>query len=168
MKYEKWFVEISNLASNTICWLESIPMSSKSAIIFDIDDTLVDRSGNRIDPIYSVYQKALQLNLVVVLITSRQANPESIEYTLNQLNRLGIVGHSDLYMMQPHVSDPYMFKTISRKDVWSKGYVVIASIGDMPWDVGEYGGYSIRLPPCPKFDHNNLKTRMSEVINNIS
>jgi hypothetical protein len=46
-----------------------------------------------------------------------------------------------------HIEDIKEFKKMARKGILDKGYTPLMSIGDMYWDVGEYGGIGIIVLP---------------------
>lgn len=144
--YEQWYRIMTNISSDIEVWLSNATLPDNAAIVFDIDSTLIDDYGNIIEPIYKIYNLAVDKGVDVVLITNREANPGAIDFTKNQLKKLGMTRHTFLYMRHPFKNDPYSYKKNARKNVWERGLNVVMSIGDMPWDVGEYGGHSVILP----------------------
>lgn len=121
-------------------------ITGNTVIIFDIDDTLIDSyTGQLLWPVYNFYNYVKHLGIIPVLITARSASHESINYTLNQLKYLGIDGYQKIYFRPEEKMDLYSFKANSRKSLFDSGFQVLMSIGDMPWDIGLYGGYGILL-----------------------
>jgi predicted secreted acid phosphatase len=125
---------------------ENNKISGNTVIIFDIDDTLIDSyTGQILWPVYNFYNYIKHLGIIPILITARSACLESINYTLNQLKYLGINGYQKIYFRPEDKIDLYSFKANSRKSLLDTGFQILMSIGDMPWDIGEYGGYGILL-----------------------
>ena len=60
----------------------------ESWVMFDIDDTLIDRDGFIISRPYDLLQDFIERNYHVVIITARSS--DSREYTENQLEEYGI------------------------------------------------------------------------------
>ena len=113
-------------------------------IVFDIDNTLINNDGHLITPIFQVYLYALRRGFMTAIITARTST--GISYTINQLEMMGISGYSQLYMRESSTINIKNMKLESRKSLHDKGYTVIMSIGDMIWDVGEYGGIPVLVP----------------------
>jgi len=94
--------------------LDKIPFSPNQAIVFDIDDTLIDSTTHQLIPkVFELYQYCRNKGYNIYIITARPRVPYGVQLTLQQLHSLGIGG----------------FKNIS--------------IGDKSWDIGRYGGYGI-------------------------
>ena len=81
----------------------------------------------------------------VVIVTARPDIPGNTEYTLSQLQEHDIPLPHGLYLC-PRGEDPEEFKTRAREDVHHQGWRTILSIGDMKWDVGDFGGVGILVP----------------------
>lgn len=136
------------VADDIISILNNTIFPSNSVIVYDIDDTLISYSGMPIEPIINTYRVALDRGLIPVIITSRGGRPDVIKYTIEQLHNAGIYGYKYLYLrpIPDYEFDPWRFKRLCRKDLHDHGYYVAMSIGDQPWDVGQYGGMGIVLP----------------------
>lgn len=118
-------------------------------VIYDIDGTLIDHSGQPRQHIIHTYHHALRRGLTPVIITARRGTRENIFLTKKQLAQFGIGGYSGIYFMPPEI-DPYpqnqaRYKFYARKNIHDKGHKIIASIGDMPWDYGHYGGVGFKV-----------------------
>ena len=54
-----------------------------------------------------------------------------------------------MYFLPPESSsraqDQADYKLTARKNLHEMGYTVVMSVGDMPWDIGAYGGVGIKL-----------------------
>ena len=126
--------------------LQNIPPTEKSVIIYDIDDTLISSSTNLpITPITDTYHYALQRGFKVVLITARAGFLENILRTQEQLNSLSLTNYHFIYFRPPDKQDVEDFKLKAREHVFQQGFIAEMSIGDMPWDIGQYGGIGIHL-----------------------
>jgi predicted secreted acid phosphatase len=126
--------------------LTQLPVNNKNVIIFDIDDTLLfPQTGLPIEPVVSFYDTIKQLGIIPVIITARIATSENIEHTQNELKKINITGYQNIFFRPITKFDIPFYKLMSRKAVIDNGYNIIMSVGDMYWDVGEYGGYPILL-----------------------
>ena len=113
--------------------------------IFDIDDTILNTNDIIIEPIYKLYNYALSNNIRTIFITAREGNKDNIKHTIKQLKRFNIKGYDLLYLRPPHMKNIEKFKLYARMNVVECGYTPLFSIGDMYWDVGEFGGESIHI-----------------------
>jgi predicted HAD superfamily phosphohydrolase YqeG len=114
------------------------------AVMFDIDDTLINYKGKPIKPIIKLLNKCIKEELIVVIITAR-LNIYTTE-TIKQLQDEGIK-YAFLYLRSQN-DDINTFKgNIKRKLAEENDIVTIMSIGDNIVDVeGESSGYFIKLP----------------------
>ena len=128
------------VAKEIIKTIDTIPIYENSVIVYDVDGTLIDFNGNPILPIINTYHYAKNAGLIPVIITARPGSLENIEWTKQQLQRNGITDYRYMYFLPQNKNDQSKFKLISRKNLHTKGYEVVMSIGDMPWDIGHYGG----------------------------
>jgi hypothetical protein len=120
--------------------LKQIDPALNSVIVYDIDDTLIhSNTGQPKTDIVEVYHESVKMNFTPVIITARPGTEKNIEITMNQLKNIGI--HSPLVYFRPENKwDVSRFKLLARKNIHERGYIVEASIGDMHWDIGAYGG----------------------------
>ena len=117
----------------------------KYCVIFDIDDTLISSKDHSIIyPIYSLYEYARFQGISTVLITARPGLLENMKFTMDEL-RNNSIEYDLLYFKPPHMTDIEKYKMFARKEVHELGYTCIFSIGDMYWDMGDYGGIPILL-----------------------
>ena len=122
----------------------SIPFDSKQAIVFDIDDTLLNVDTLTLIPnIYSFYQYCLKKGYTIFIITARAGTEQNIAATAQQLTNLGIGGYNSIYFRKEHDMNMHSFKENSRRNVYNEGYKVIMSLGDNIWDIGKYGGVGV-------------------------
>ena len=118
----------------------------KYVVILDIDDTIYDTKKNTlIEPIYDLYNYALSRNIYTVFITAREGSEQSKNFTVDQLNALGLIGYDLRYLRPPGMKDVYKYKTYARRNVVESGYIPLFSIGDQRWDSGDYGGHGIHI-----------------------
>lgn len=117
---------------------------SNGFVVYDIDGTLIDNFGNPRMHIVRTYHYALKKGLKPVIITARIGTLENIHYTEQELFKHGIKNYSEIYFMPQSKKDQAKYKYFARKNVFKKGKIV-ASIGDMPWDYGEYGGVGFQV-----------------------
>jgi hypothetical protein len=141
--FTKQFYNISEQMLNTI---NNIKISNNFVVVFDIDGTLIDTNNNPINPVIDLFNTSVNLGFIPVIITARAGTPENIKHTCKQLENHGIVNYQTIYFRPIHNENQAEFKFIARKNIHELGYIVVASIGDMPWDIGEYGGYGFKLP----------------------
>jgi hypothetical protein len=123
--------------------VDSLPLTDSSVIVFDIDDTLIDRNSIPILEVIELYKYVLRKGFKVAIITARKGIGYNIHRTINELFMHGIKDYLFLYFMRMEDEDHVMYKLNARKDIHDKNYKVVMSIGDMPWDIGEYGGVGI-------------------------
>ena len=121
--------------------LKQIPFNPKQAVIFDIDDTLIDsRTHTIIKPVYQLYKYCQNKGYNIYIITARPRIPYGVQLTLNQLYSLGITGFKNIAFRPPLEIDVPGYKLKARKAITDD---VIMSVGDKKWDIGEAGGYGI-------------------------
>jgi predicted secreted acid phosphatase len=130
------------LASEIINTLTSIKFPDNPAVIFDIDNTLIDDFMKTIEPIVMVYNYLKMIGMRLIIVTNRQGSINNMYSTEAQLLLSGITGYELLYFRSPYINDLWAPKKEARYDIFKKGYNVIASIGDKPWDFGHLGGVS--------------------------
>jgi len=108
--------------------LKQIPFNPKQAIIFDIDDTLIDsRTHTIIKPVYQLYKYCQNKGYNIYIITARPRIPYGVQLTLNQLYSLGITGFKNIAFRPPLEIDVPGYKLKARKAI---GDEVIMSVGD--------------------------------------
>ena len=121
--------------------LKTIPFSPDQAIVFDIDDTLIDSNSHKLIPaVFQLYQYCRDRGYNIYIITARPKIPLGIKMTLYQLYSLGITGFKNIAFRPLMQINQYQYKLNARKRISDN---IIMSIGDKPWDIGKYGGYGI-------------------------
>ncbi len=98
-----------------------------SAVMFDIDDTLVRASDGRLMmPIIRLARWAKRSGYIVVIITARRATRETIRYTEEQLDEIDVPYDHLLFV-------PAAEKSIAKQRL---GYTFVLSVGDQWTDLG--------------------------------
>lgn len=145
--------KLQELSVKIINELNAMKFNKNSVIVFDIDDTLFSsKTREPIIPILKVYFHAVKIGLIPVIITARPLTELNVMATSAQLASSGI--HTDYSYFIPidengkPVVDNWNFKYHCRKNIHDMGLNVVMSIGDMPWDIGAYGGLGILVPVC--------------------
>jgi predicted secreted acid phosphatase len=132
--------------TKTVCGSGS---GSKCAVVFDIDGTLLDETTDQAIPeVLALYNLCKDLKIATFIVTAREERPdgENRHYTHVELQRIGVVGYEDLYMRDAREHDIAKQKQEARESIHQRGYVVVMSVGDMFWDIGEFGGIGVLLP----------------------
>lgn len=117
----------------------------KMAIVFDIDDTLIDSlTGESIVPMILLYKIVKTLGIPIILITARP--PTTLGHTQRELETHHIDGYQNLYMVD-NFPGKDMRKANIRSQIERDGYAILLNIGDDPGDL-MYGHYiyGIKLP----------------------
>jgi predicted secreted acid phosphatase len=114
------------------------------AVMFDIDDTLIDYSGSPIKPIIKLLNKCLSEELMVIIITARSSI--FYDHTVNELIK-NKIKWTYLYMRNANDSINTFKSNIKKNLAQNEDINIIMSIGDNIIDIdGEYSGYWIKLP----------------------
>lgn len=133
---------------NVIQSLNKIEVTKETAVIFDIDNTLINKYAKIIDEIADIYKECEKKGITIMIVTSRPAIPDSITYTQNQLHEHNLNGYQSIYFMKPNRTDVGLYKYNARKHIFERGYKVIYSFGDMDTDGLNcvYAGNFIKIP----------------------
>ena len=143
-------------------FLRSIPLSNNYAVMFDIDDTLLNSQTDRpINSIIKLLGNCNLLGLKVIIITARDSI-YTME-TMRDLERLNIYPiyqkrfnnsptekfyYDYLYLRHNPEDNHKYFKSNVKKFIQEHDRIyTVMSIGDNTIDiVGDYSGYCIKLP----------------------
>jgi len=129
--------------NNIVNMLHNIPYNSNQAVVFDIDDTLISSKTHQlIIDIFNFYQYCIDYGYNVYIITARAGTIKNMNATIQQLQDLGINNYKRLYFRKPQDMRIAHSKKMARKHI---PHNIILSIGDQPYDIGEYGGIGILL-----------------------
>ena len=114
------------------------------AVMFDIDDTLIDHSGKPMKDIINLLNVCIDLGLIIIIITARSVSSE--EYTIRELEK-NKIRYNVLYLRHDN-DDINTFKSKTKQYLAEKeNMTIIMSVGDNLIDVdGNYSGYFIKLP----------------------
>lgn len=139
----------------------------KLAIVLDIDETALsnyeelndadfagalgailiaigEADSPAIAPTLAVYERARQMNIAVFFVTGRLPSLQGL--TVQNLNAVGYSDPTGFYM-KPSGEGTIPFKSGARADIESKGYRIIANIGDQESDLsGGHADRSFKLP----------------------
>jgi predicted secreted acid phosphatase len=123
-------------------------LPEKSAVMFDIDDTLLYVNKNKltpIKPIINLLNYCINKDLLILIITAREQKYR--EETIRDLNNNNI-RYSFLYLRQSPKDDHDYFKSHVKEELYNNyGITTILSVGDNYIDIlGSYSGYGIKLP----------------------
>jgi len=145
------FIINSYYKMDLIQFFEKIPKKKTDIVFFDIDDTLLrpfSQIPTPVKPVLDFYNYLTSNGYNVAIITARANYEENLKYTIQDLKNIGIVDNYKFLILRPkYMNDIKEYKKLARKEILDKGYTPLMSIGDMYWDVGEYGGIGIIVLP---------------------
>ncbi len=142
--YEEKLLEIKK---NVISFLNLVTLPENPAMVFDIDQTLIDEKQNCIQPIIDIYNYAKDMNIALFIITSRPGMEPVISMTKKTLLDCNIMGVKAMFFRPYNKVDHTYYKKSARKAIYDRfNHNVIMSIGDSTWDIGEYGGEGVLVP----------------------
>jgi predicted secreted acid phosphatase len=133
--------------------IKRIKTQNKTAVMFDIDDTLLEVIENDngrfilkpIKPIINLLNECLKNDIIVIIITARDNIYRS--QTIRDLNKWNIK-YSGLYCRQSPEQDYDNFKSDIKEHLFKNfGLKIVMSVGDNWIDIiGDYSGFCIKLP----------------------
>jgi predicted secreted acid phosphatase len=124
-------------------YLSDLTLPEMPAMVFDIDDTLIDTRNHPIVPVIQLFEYVKNLGIAPFIVTNRTGNSGNDVYTHQQLATHGIQGYKGIYFRDQKCRDLWTPKISARKHIYERGYNTVMSIGDKEWDVGEYGGVGV-------------------------
>ena len=128
--------------------LEKIPFKPDQAVVFDIDDTLIStKTGMCISNVCNLYHHCRQKGYSIYIITARGGTQDGMNFTMRQLQQCGINGYKKVFFRPPYDLNIPLYKKNARKSI---SETVVMSVGDQPWDIGEYGGAGVLVQPPPQ------------------
>jgi len=119
------------------------PVGDFESVVFDIDDTLIDSLGKPMFDVIDLYLYARKLRFKIFIITARAGADDNIRRTIVELEHFGITGYTGLYFRHPDNHNVENYKLVARRKIFEDGFNTVMSVGDMPWDIGLYGGVGI-------------------------
>jgi hypothetical protein len=137
--------DLDKVSEQIIHFIDCLYVDKNSVIVYDIDNTLIDNQGNPMYPIIKTFYHAKSKGLKTGIVTARPGFPSNVERTKDELSKYFISDYEFLYfmpesMIQSNI-EPGIYKLFARKDIYDRGFNTVMSIGDMPWDVGLFGGF---------------------------
>jgi hypothetical protein len=144
---KKWKEELVKISRDSIRILDTMILPENPAIVFDIDETLIDLLTNPIQPICVIYHYARLLGISVMIVTARNNVPLHIDMVKVHLARIGITEVEKWYF-RDHLDHQYAsYKEQARCDITNNGYNIVMSVGDRDWDItGQYVGVGVKIP----------------------
>ena len=135
-----------------MCYLSTIQPSPNYAVMFDIDDTLLNTKNDKgIQPMIQLLHEINKLGIKVMIITARDSI--HTQGTIEDLIKIGIypnngnIHYDYLYLRNSPQDNHELFKSNIKQEFAKHGIYTIMSIGDNDIDViGNYSGYAIKLP----------------------
>jgi len=138
------------MMTDLITFFEKIPKTKRDIVFFDIDDTLLRPYENNkpVKPVLDFYNYLVENGYNIAIITARLYTEENLNYTLSDLKSVGIENnYKYLFLRNINEFNTKEYKKNARKQVVDDGYIPLMSLGDMYWDMGEYGGIGILVLP---------------------
>lgn len=146
---------VSEQRKKTMQWLDlwlthEIKKGRRGALIFDIDETVIENTNNGevlIKPVADLYKKYRDMGLPVYFITARPSVRGNKQETEKMLSRMGLGGYRNIYLLSKEFYDQghmgvHKFKHSKRIEVLNICKDVLVRVGDMAWD---------SLPPSTTF-----------------
>lgn len=132
MEYDgEWVNELNKIVRTNISIIQSMKYRNNDIVIFDIDNTLLDSNGFRINPVITLFDFIKLMNVPIAIITSRIGTPENIKKTQKELYNNCILDYKYIYFLKPLDYNILEFKNNSQQDIVKKGYNIIMTVGDL-------------------------------------
>ena len=110
--------------------IRSMKVDESSAVIFEIDNILLDIKGRIIKPLHEIFNLCVQKKLKIFIITSRVGTKDNINLTLTQLKINGITSYESIYFLKPTRDDVSTMKFKARKNLFDRGFKVVYTFGN--------------------------------------
>jgi len=135
----------------------------KLVVILDIDGTILDFNENRLfSDVREIYKMAKMYGFLVGFVTARTDADQNYLRTTYQLNMLGIDYFNFLFMHDENAprdkESISLYKYNARKELQSKGFVVVLNVGDQWGDVLDLSNNNA----------NNFATTLSQLSGNTN
>jgi len=152
------YFTIVNIANKCINYLSNLKNIENTVVVFDIDNTLLDKKYKVIEPIRAVYYYCNMLGITTAIITSRYGNKKTIEITKKQLTDAFIGDIGFFYFIKQGSKNPFVSKEKARLNIEERGYKIVMSIGDQQYDItGRSCGLPIQIPVINEIDFSYIK-----------
>ena len=144
--YKNWYLTLINISNRCINILNELKNVKMPVVVFDIDNTLLDKDYKVIEPIRALYYYCNMIGVTTAIITSRKGNEKTIETTKKQLNDAYIGDIGFFYFRQPDI-EPFISKEKARLNIEKRGYTIVMTIGDQRYDIsGKSCGIPVQIP----------------------
>lgn len=157
--YDTWQTDCQTVMDQALPYLKqriaNTAPGEKQAIVFDIDNTTLEtdfgfsypQPAN--GPVLNVAEYAQEHGVALFFVTARpgiiySATDYNLEHVGYSVSGLYVRGLSDLF------KDVAAYKTAQRVDIESKGYTIIANIGNSATDLS--GGHAEETYKLPDYD----------------
>lgn len=142
---------MNTISENIKTLIDSSTLSENTVAIYDIDGTLLTTTydparAKPIMPIVDTYNYALSKGIMPIIITAREGSLPNVHATVEQLKYHGIKNFHIIYFRPSDIYDVANYKLLARKNVVERNFSPLYSVGDMPFDIGAYGGYGFQVP----------------------
>ncbi|MFF2551895.1 HAD family acid phosphatase [Nocardia sp. NPDC058058] len=157
--YSQWIADVTAVTTQAQSYLTAaLPGATKPAIVLDIDNTSLETSYNpspivpAIPPVLALTKWAKSQGAAIIFVTGRpsvmgiytQANLAAVGYSVDGLYGGGLTtGSAGAGALES-------YKTGARIDIESKGYTIVANIGNSASDLA--GGHAQQTFKLPDYD----------------
>lgn len=146
------FVEKQNFLMTWLeCWLRfQATRPITGAVVFDIDGTLINESGQPNDSVVKLYHLCEELRFPRCIVTARPETTQNRQETNFMLRKNGVDGWESLYMMpgmshEVNISELSAYKRQCRDDIETR-HRILANVGDMWHDLVRFPLHGPMLP----------------------
>lgn len=149
--YATWLADVKVVTDQASDYLDDRLPATRAAIVLDIDNTALQSRYKPYDATPGVLALARQARADGAAVFFVTARPEIIE-AATEVN-LRVVGYqwTDIYTRPTfNFDDNQTLKTKARTDIESRGYTIVANIGNSATDLG--GGHAERTFKLPDYD----------------
>jgi hydroxymethylpyrimidine pyrophosphatase-like HAD family hydrolase len=142
--------EVESISSKSIEILKNIKeLPPYPVIVFNIDNTLLDKKREPLIPVLNMYYYILSLNINIIIVTTRPATDKCMENTNNELLSYNIDNFKCIYYRKEDRSNLKRYKINSLKNIVKRGYNIIMNIDNMDYTEDEYEnefGIHVKIP----------------------
>lgn len=118
--------------------ISDIDFDNKSAVVFDIDNTLLEqeRHGEYTKYVQNVFHYLINKGVAVFIITARSHHIDIIISTIVSLQDNGLGNFKEIFF-HDHIygNNICLGKDANRSKIVNMGYDIKLAIGDNPWDM---------------------------------
>ena len=131
-------------------WLEiwlhfQSKIGKTGVVVFDIDDTLVDKRERPLEEVIRLFTTCKDLGFKCAIVTARPEGVANRRDTIRMLHANSVKGWESLYMMPNHITNKTVetiseYKRAARDDIESREHI-LANLGDSMHDLVRYPLY---------------------------